>query len=520
MSKTKIIFILTSLISIISCITEFKKKNKERGAGILMHITSLPSNYGIGTLGKEAFRFVDFLVKAKQKYWQMLPITPTSWEDNPNNPYSPSCSYAGNPNLIDLDILISEKLLKEEEVKNKFWGEDVTMIDFDIQNNTKLPLLEKAFNRFKPNIAYEIFIKENKDWLDDYALYMSLREKFNYLIWLDWPIDIKLRETEAMNRYKKELEYKINLIKFIQFKFYEQLNKLKKYCNEKNIKLIGDVPITVSLDSCDVWTNPKVFQLDKNLYPTIVSGYPPDFTSPNGQVWGNPCYDWDYMAKDDFKWYIDRLKYTGKFFDVIRIDHFRGLESFWGIPYGETTARNGKWFKGPNMALIDAMHKYLPNIDFIVEDLGFLTEEVIELKDKSGFPGMKILQYAFNPNEKSYYLPCFYEANSVVYPGTHDNQVLVKWQTDIPQEHRWFCERYFGLPGGADLRYPILRGGMASVAYLFIAQMQDYIGLGEESRMNDPNINGGKNWKWRATKEQINDKLAEDIAHLTQLYGR
>ena len=519
MSNLKLIFLIFTLISIINCYNKFSKK-RERGAGILMHITSLPSNYGVGTLGKEAFKFVDFLAKSKQKYWQMLPIGPTNLGDNPNNPYSSTCSYAGNPIMIDLDILISEKLLKEEEVKNEFWGKDPKLVDFRIQNITKSKLLEKAFNRFKSNSDYDKFIQENKDWLDDYALYVSLKEKFNYNIWLNWPEDIKLRKPEALNKYKKELEYKINYIKFIQFKFFEQFDKLKKYCQEKNIKLIGDVPIYVALDSSDIWTSPKVFQLDEKLNPKFISGAPPDYSSPDGQLWYNPCYDWDYMAKDDFSWYIKRLKYTSKFFDVIRIDNFRGFESYWAIPNGDTTAKNGKWVKGPGMGLINAIHKYLPNTEFILEDLGFLNKETIELKDASGFPGMKILEYAFNPYEKSIYLPHNYETNSVVYPGTHDNEVLVQWQKDISQEERWFCERYFGLPGGTDLRLPILRGGLASVAYLFIAQMQDYIGLGGESRMNVMGISGGRNFKWRATHEQLNDTLASEIAQLTQLYGR
>ena len=482
-----------------------------------MHITSLPSNYGVGTLGKAAFDFVDFLSKAKQKYWQTLPVGPTGYGDSP---YSSTSSYAGNPYMIDLDILISEKLLLEEEVKTVFWGEDPTKVDYGIQYNSKYPILEKAFNRFKPDSAYDKFLEENDYWLNDYAMYMSLREHFGHRDWLNWPEDIKLRKPEAMTKYQKELEYKINFIKFIQFKFYEQFDKLKAYCKEKGIKLIGDVPIYVPVDSSDVWANPKVFQLDENLNPLFVSGCPPDFSSPDGQLWGNPCYDWDYMAKDDFKWYINRLKHTGKLFDVIRIDHFRGLESYWAVPYGEPTARNGKWVKGPDTAFMEAIHKYLPDIDFILEDLGYLTEETIALRDGSGFPGMKILEYAFNAHEKSIYLPYFYTENTVTYPGTHDNEVLSKWQTDISQEDRWFCERYFGLPGGTDLRYPILRAGMASVSYLFVAQLQDYIGLGGESRMNVPGTNDGRNWRWRALPEQINDQLAGDIAYLTLLYGR
>ena len=495
-------------------------KTRERGAGILMHITSLPSNYGIGTLGKEAYNFVDFLVKAKQTYWQMLPIGPTTLGDNPDNPYSPTSSYAGNPYMINLDILISEKLLKEEEVKSQFWGDDKTMVDFRIQDSIKLPILEKAFTRFKPNLVYDKFIAENKNWLDNYALYMALKEKFNGTIWLNWPEDIKKRKPENINYYKKELERKINLIKFIQFKFYEQFNKLKQYCKKNNIKLIGDVPIYVKLDGCDAWTNPEIFQLDENYIPKFISGSPPDFSNPEGTLWYNPCYNWDLMIKDDFKWYINRLKHLGKFFDIIRIDHFQGLVNYWSIPYGASSAKNGKYEKGPGINLINAIHKYLPDIDFILEDLGFLTEETIDLRKKSGFPGMKILQYAFNPYEKSIYLPYFYDKNTVVYPGTHDNEVLAKWQNDISKEERFYCEKYFGLPSGSDLRWPVIRGGMSSVAFLFIAQMQDYIGLGGESRMNVIGVNNGKNFRWRATREQISDNLAEKIGHLTEIYGR
>ena len=349
---------------------------------------------------------------------------------------------------------------------------------------------------------------------------MSVKEKFGFGQWTEWPDDIKLRKPAAIEKYKKELADKINFHKFIQFKFYEQFDKLKDYCHKKGLKLIGDVPIYVPLDSSDVWASPEIFQLDSKLTPLAVAGVPPDAFTADGQLWGNPLYDWEKMGKDNYKWFINRLRATGKLFDVIRIDHFRGLESYWSVPYGDKTAKNGHWVKGPDMGLIKAIHKSLPNLEFIAEDLGYLTPEVLALREGSGFPGMKILEFAFDAREKSDYLPHTYLPNTVCYAGTHDNEVLVQWQKDISQEERWFCERYFGLPGGTDLRLPILRGGLASVAYLFIAQMQDYIGLGGESRMNIMGISGGRNFKWRATKEQINDKLAEDIAHLTQLYGR
>ena len=492
-------------------------KERERSAGVLMHITSLPSNYGIGTLGLEAYRFADFLVKAKQKNWQMLPLGPTGYGDSP---YQSTSSYAGNPYMIDLDTLIAEKLLTKEEVTSVNWGKDETKVDFGNMFKKRYPVLEKAFKRFKPNTDYDFFVKENKDWLEDYALFMSLKEHFGYGQWTEWPEDIKLRKPATLEKCRKDLAKKINFHKFIQFKFYEQFNKLKNYCHKMGLKLIGDVPIYVPLDSSDVWANPSIFQLDKKLTPLAVAGVPPDAFTADGQLWGNPLYDWDKMAKDDFKWFVNRLRATGKLFDVIRIDHFRGLESYWSVPFGDKTAKNGHWVKGPDMGLIKAIHKYLPNLEFIAEDLGYLTPEVLALREGSGFPGMKVLEFAFDTREKSDYLPHTYNKNTVCYAGTHDNEVLVQWEKDIPPEDRSLAERYLGLPGGADLRYPILRAGMASVSYLFVAQLQDYLGLGGESRMNRPGIMDGKNWLWRAKHDQINDKLAEDIAYLTHLYAR
>ena len=520
MLRTKACIFLISLIALSTCANLrglSAAKTRPRSAGILMHITSLPSNYGIGTLGIEAYKFADFLVKAKQKNWQMLPLGPTGYGDSP---YQSTSSYAGNPYMIDLDVLIAEKLLKEDEVKTVFWGNDEKKVDFGNMWTKRYVVLEKAFKRFKPNTAYETFVNNNKDWLDDFALFMSVKEKFGFGQWTEWPEDIKLRQPEAVAKYTKELADKINFHKFIQYKFYEQFDKLKDYCHKKGLKLIGDVPIYVPLDSSDVWANPQMFQLDSKLTPLAVAGVPPDAFTADGQLWGNPLYDWDKMAKDNYKWFINRLRATGKLFDVIRIDHFRGLESYWSVPYGDKTARNGVWVKGPDMGLIKAIHKDLADLEFIAEDLGYLTPEVLALREGSGFPGMKVLEFAFDTREKSDYLPHTYVTNTVCYAGTHDNEVLVKWQRDIPPEDRNLAERYLGLPKDADLRYPILRAGMASVSYLFVAQLQDYLGLGGESRMNRPGIMDGKNWLWRATHDQINDKLAEEIAYLTTLYAR
>ena len=482
-----------------------------------MHITSLPSNYGIGTFGIEAYKFADWLVLAKQSFWQMLPLGPTSYGDSP---YQSSSSYAGNPYLIDLDELIKENLLKDEEVKSVFWGNDTNKVDFGNMFVQRYLILEKAFARFKPNKDYEDFCQKNKDWLDDFSLFMSIKEKFKNKIWIEWPKDIKLREKPAIDKYTKELVQKINFHKFIQFKFFEQFNKLKNYCHQKGLKLIGDVPIYASLDSADVWSSPSMFQLDENLNPIAVAGVPPDAFTADGQLWGNPLYDWDKMSKDNFKWFINRLRVTGNLFDVIRIDHFRGLESYWSVPYGDKTARNGTWVKGPDMGLIKAIRRDLPNLEFIAEDLGYLTPEVLALRDGSGFPGMKVLEFAFNAGSKSDYLPHNYISNTVCYTGTADNQVLDQWQKDLSPADRNFVEKYLGLKNNADLRKPIIRVGMASVSYLFIAQIQDYLALGGDSRMNRPGTMDGKNWLWRVSPGQINDTVAKEICHLTKLYAR
>ena len=367
-------------------------KERERSAGILMHITSLPSNYGIGTLGAEAYKFADFLVRAKQKNWQMLPLGPTGYGDSP---YQSTSSYAGNPYMIDLDILIEEKLLTKEEVTSVFWGDDETKVNFGNMFVKRYPVLEKAFGRFKPGADYKTFVSNNKDWLEDYALFMSLKEKFGFGQWTEWPEDIKLREPKAVAKYTKELVKKIDFHKFIQFKFYEQFDKLKNYCHNKGLKLIGDVPIYVPLDSSDVWANPSIFQLDAKLTPLAVAGVPPDAFTADGQLWGNPLYDWDKMGKNNYKWFINRLRATGKLFDVIRIDHFRGLESYWSVPYGDKTAKNGHWVKGPDMGLIKAIHKDLPNLEFIAEDLGYLTPEVLALKRRKWIPWNESFRICF-----------------------------------------------------------------------------------------------------------------------------
>lgn len=483
-----------------------------------MSITSLPSKYGIGTLGVEAYKFVDFLVRAKQREWQMLPIGPTSYGDSP---YQALSTFAGNHYMIDLDMLAEEGLLKPEEINEINWGSNPEQVDYGILFKERMTLLRKALARFPVNDGYETFLRLNgKEWLDEYALFMALKEHFDYKDWKQWPEDLKNHKQAAIEKIKPEIENRIKFHYFLQYKFNQQWNKLRDYAKSKGITFIGDVPIYVPMDSVDVWANPENYQLNDKGEPTGVAGCPPDAFTADGQLWGNPLYDWEKMEKTGFKWWIKRLSITGKKFDTIRIDHFRGLESYYNVPYGDKTARNGKWVKGPGSAFIQALHQNLPFIDFIAEDLGYLTPEVKALLEESGYPGMKVLEFAFDPREPSNYLPHTYTENSVCYIGTHDNDPIMPWQEILPEGDRRFAEKYLGLPMNADLRYPLIRAGMASVSKLFVTQMQDWLALGKESRMNRPGIMDGKNWVWRILPGKTTDGLADEIAYMTQLYGR
>lgn len=491
---------------------------QKRRAGILLHITSLPSNYGIGTLGVEAFKFVDFLVKGKQQLWQMLPIQPTS---SANSPYQALSTFAGNHYMIDLDLLVQDELLLKEEIEAINWGNNPKKVDFSILYTKRPEILQRAFLRFKKTTpGYKEFVNENKWWLDDYALFMALKEKYENKPWTSWPDELKFRDKETLRSMRKTLSNKIDFHYFLQFEFDKQWTKLRQYANSHGIQLIGDVPIYVPQDSADAWANPEIFKLDDKGNPVGVAGCPPDSFSPDGQLWGNPLYDWEAMKQNNFEWYVRRLRETGKKFDIIRIDHFRGIESYWHVPFGETTARNGWWAKGPGYDFVKALHEQLPNISFIAEDLGYLTPDVIELMKASGFPGMKILMFAFDTSESSVYLPHKYERNSVCYTGTHDNDTIMSWQNTMPREERAFVERYLGLAPGTDLAWPLIKAGLNSVSDTFIAQYQDYLALGNDARMNTPGIVDERNWVWRAIPCEFSDQLAHDMAGITCEAGR
>ena len=491
----------------------------KRSSGILMPISSLPSPHGIGTLGAEARKFVDFLAAAGQSWWQILPVSPTSYGDSPYQSFS---AYAGNPYFIDLDLLCEDGLLTPEEVNAVNWGADPSRVDYSAIYNGRFPLLHLAMERGWERDADKVksFSAQNDTWLPDYALFMALKRHFGMKSWTEWPDEaIRLRRPEAVQRYQKELADDIRLFTYIQYLFFRQWEALRAYAHEKGIGIIGDLPIYVAMDFADVWADPRAFQLDERNVPAEVAGVPPDYFTADGQLWGNPLYDWDAMKADGFSWWVRRIAGASRLYDILRIDHFRGLESYWAVPYGETTAKIGRWVKGPGMELIGVLTEKFPNIQFIAEDLGYLTPEVRQLLADSGLPGMKILQFAFDSRETANYLPHTYPRHCVCYAGTHDNSTLMGWKNDADPADIVAAREYLGLNEEEGFHWGILRGGQSSVADLFVAQMQDYLGLGAEARMNTPGILGG-NWQWRMLPDQITEGLTKRIARMTSLYGR
>jgi len=490
----------------------------ERSSGILLSISSLPSPYGIGTFGKAAYDFADFLKAAGQKYWQLLPLGPTSYGDSPYQSFS---TYAGNPYFIDLDLLIKDKLLTKKEVEAYAWGANPRYVDYGKIYEGRYPLLAKAKARGWERDAEKVaaFVKQNEGWLPDYALFMALKRHFGMKAWLEWPEDVRAHRKEAVERWRVELREDVELFTYIQFLFFEQWSALKKYINGLGIRIIGDLPIYVAMDSADVWAEPEMFKLDSRGFPAEVSGVPPDYFSADGQLWGNPLYDYDAMEKNGFGWWIRRVGGAERMFDVIRIDHFRGFESFWAVPYGEKTARNGKWVKGPGMKLVGALTGWFHYLEFIAEDLGYATPEVAALLKDSKLPGMKVLEFAFNPHEPSDYLPHLYTENCVCYTGTHDNAPLGEWFEDGDTNEIDHAKKYLGLNEEEGFHFGVIRGGMGSVAKLFIAQMQDYLELGKYNRMNTPGVASG-NWEWRMLPGEDSAELAKKIAEMAERYGR
>lgn len=488
-----------------------------RESGILMHISSLPGPYGIGTMGKQAYEFVDFLEQAGQSYWQILPLNPTGYGDSP---YQSLTACGGNHYLIDLDLLIREGLLEEQEVTALNWGSREDRVDFGTLYAHRLTVLAKAFARFVPDEDYHRFVKENRDWLEDYAIFMALKAENGGKPWLEWEENLKNHEPSALAEKRAALNDQVELQYFLQYIFDKQWNELRAYANGKGIRIIGDVPIYVPLDSADVWAAPELFQLDENRHPEVVAGCPPDAFAVDGQLWGNPIYDWQKMHDTGYGWWIRRLKAAEKLYDVVRIDHFRGFESYWAVPYGDKTARNGSWIKGPGMDFIRMLHTAFPRLDFIAEDLGFMTKEVRQLQLDSGYPGMKIMEFAFDSREESDYLPHLYPVDSICYTGTHDNVTLQQWFDEASPEDVAYAKAYLGLHEEEGYVWGMIRGAMGSVSRLCVVQMQDYLELGKEARMNFPGTVSMANWTWRAKAGFDSPALAQKIGYLTKIYGR
>ena len=488
-----------------------------RESGILMHITSLPGPYGVGTMGRHAFAFVDFLHEAGQKCWQILPLTPTGYGDSP---YQSCSTYAGNYYLIDLPMLVEEGLLEYSEIDSIDWGWQADRVDFGILYQNRLNVLRKAYTRFVGGADFDRFCKENENWLPDFALFMALKERFNGQPWYAWEDDLKLRKPEAISLAREQLSGEIHFFCFVQYIFDKQWRALRTYAHQKDIRIIGDVPIYVPYDSADVWSNPKWFQLDENMNPTAVAGCPPDGFTEDGQLWGNPLYRWDLLKEDGYRWWLDRLAAAGKLYDVVRMDHFRGFEAYWSVPFGDETARNGKWVKGPGLDFMNIVKEKLPHISLIAEDLGFLTQEVLDMRDDSGFPGMKVLEFAFDSRESSEYLPHTYPANSVCYTGTHDNMTMRQWFETASADAVAYATEYMRLSEQEGMVWGVIRTAMSSVSDLCVIPMQDLLNLGGEARMNFPGTMTNANWTWRAWDGFTGNGLAQRIYQLTQLYGR
>ena len=492
----------------------------ERSAGILLPLSSLPSPHGIGTMGKAAYDFADFLAAAGQKYWQLLPLGPTSYGDSPYQSFS---SFAGDPYFIDLELLVEDGLLVREEVDTRDWGSDARRIDYGRLYENRFPLLAKAkargYDRDREAVA--AFEQENAGWLPNYTLFMALKRHFGMKPWTAWADeDIRCRRSSAViEHYRAELRKDVELFTYIQFLFFRQWATLKAYIHSLGIRIIGDLPIYVAMDSADVWAEPEMFRLDAHGVPTEVAGVPPDYFSEDGQLWGNPLYDYEAMEKDGFGWWIRRIGGAQKLCDVLRIDHFRGFASYWAVPYGETTAKNGHWVKGPGMALVGVLTNWFRDLDFIAEDLGAPSPDVTRLLEDSGLPGMKVLEFAFDPETLSDYLPHSCGENSICYTGTHDNAPLVLWRKEATEVELAFAKTYLGLNEEEGFCSGLLRGGMGCGSRLFIAQMQDWLEAGVGSRMNTPGTSSG-NWQWRMLPGEASKTLAERIREMTRIYGR
>lgn len=529
----------------------------KRNAGILMPISSLPSPYGIGTFGKDAYDFVTFVKECNHKYWQVLPLGPTTYGDSPYQSYS---AFAGNPYFVDLDMLIEDGLLLKSEVISRDWGDgtvpvnvseddavngrygtykdgnigDERYVSYEKLYNNRFDVLRIAYNRFKEKCIetkktlgkgmplykqFDNFVRDNADWLDDYALFMALKVHFNNVSWSEWDDDIRFRKQEAMNRYKDELADDIGYWKFIQYEFFKQWTALKKYANDNGIEIIGDIPIYMGYDSDAVWADQSEFQLDENLTPVKVAGVPPDAFSESGQKWGNPLYDYDKMEQNDFCWWRKRMKASAQLYDVIRIDHFIGIVKYYTIPADMPDARQGEYVKGPGQKLLDAINESIGNKKIIAEDLGIEVPEVSRILEENGYPGMKVLEFAFGGDRKNPHLPYNYTTNLVCYGGTHDNETLLGYFEDRSDWELGYAYDYLDTRDKRQMVDEVFRAAYSSVAVLTVFAVQDILKLGNWARINLPS-SLGNNWKWRMQKGQLGQQQITDMRYLASVFDR
>ena len=499
----------------------------KRACGMLLPVASLPSEYGIGAFSKEAYTFVDQLVEAGQKYWQILPLGPTGYGDSPYQSFS---AFAGNPYFIDLEALIEQELLTKEECDSADLGENEQDIDYEKQYFHRFPLLRTAFQRWShiqkkkgrsAKKLQELFDDALSPYTQEYCFYMAVKNHFGGKSFFLWDEDIRTRKPDAVKAYREKCKEEILFYEFLQYEFQEQWTKLKRYANQKGVKIIGDIPIYVAMDSADSWAHPELFQFDEEGQPKAVAGCPPDAFSATGQLWGNPLYHWEYHKKTGYEWWLARMEYSFQLYDVVRVDHFRGFDAYYSIPAGDKTAEFGHWEEGPGYELFKAMKKRFGKLPIIAEDLGFLTPSVLKLVKKTGFPGMKVLEFAFDASGESSYLPHRYPKNCVVYTGTHDNMTLQGWYRSLEPEAKKFALRYVGnsyAPQG-EIHWDYIRLALASVAKLAVIPVQDYLGLGDWARTNEPSTLG-KNWRWRMKKEDLTPEILEKCREMAETYGR
>jgi 4-alpha-glucanotransferase len=503
-----------------------------RASGILLHLTSLPGRFGIGDLGREAYQFADFLAGTGQRLWQILPLGPTGYG---NSPYQCLSVFAGNPLLISLERLVEDKFLEPVDLE---YGPPFSRdrVDYDSAIKFKMPLLKKSFEVFQRKAAssereqFQVFCQRNTSWLETYSLFMALKEAHGFAAWNTWEKDIRRRQPESLERWSKKLDHEICRHKYQQYQFFKQWSELKTYCNERGIRIVGDMPIFIALDSAEVWSHPEMFYLDSGGKPTVISGVPPDYFSKTGQLWGNPLYRWDVIAKDGYAWWIERFRATHSLVDIIRLDHFRGFEKYWEVPGMDTTAMNGRWVSGPGVELFKALQKVLGTLPIIAEDLGVITPAVDALRDQLSFPGMRVLQFAFGSDPKANeYKPHNYPRNCVVYTGTHDNNTTVGWfrgsrmeganqSKEEKKSERQSALKYLGTDGH-EINWDFIRLALMSVADTAIIPMQDVLGLGSEARMNLPGATEG-NWCWRFAPDMLTEEIKDRLKELTALYGR